>query len=146
MANTLNLRKIDDWINDEQLPKLWPGKKFKSCQVKLKWGGLFKFNAVSDDGKVVICISTSSSKTAKGKSATSKYQKIMTDALFLLNVEGEVEIAMVFTEKDMKLHFDKAVSQGRFPPNIKLLFIELGHDLQTIVVETRKAASIETSP
>ncbi len=114
--------------------------------MKLTWGGLFAFDAVSNDESIVVAISTSAARTATGKLATAKYQKLKTDALYLLHLEEKARCLMVFTEESMHEYFKKAVVAGRFPPSIELLHISLPVDLHAQVLASRKVASDETSP
>ena len=128
------------------LPAVVMGQRFAPRKMPLTWGGQFAFDAVSDDGSIVAVISTSSAKTATGKGATAKFQKLKTDALYLLHLAAPARMVMVFTEMDMRDYFDKVTQAGRFPPSIERLFVALPPELQAMVVATRALASQETSP
>lgn len=146
MADTSINHAAERWIVETGLSLHWPGKTFAPKKMKLTWGGVFAFDAVSENGGIVAAVSTSAARTATGKLATAKYQKLKTDALYLLHLEVEARKVMVFTEPCMHEYFVKAAKSGRFPPNIELLHISLPKSLQAQVIETRVIASLETSP
>ena len=148
MANTTAQRQAEQWIINEAFPKRFPSVSFTGKKMKLTWGGHFEFDAVSDNHSIVIAISTSEARTASGKLATAKFQKLKTDALYLLHLEVEACKIMVFTEESMCNHFKQESSNGRFPPSssIQLLHFPLPENLQRKVVAARKIASDETSP
>ena len=146
MADTSINLEAERWVVETGLLSHLPGKKFASKKIDLMWGGRFFFDAVSEDGEIVAVVSTSAARTATGKSAIAKYQKIKTDALYLLHIKNEARRVLIFTESCMKEYFAKQASVGRFPPNIELLHIPLPEGLQAKVEETRCRASRETSP
>jgi len=146
MADTTVQHKAEAWIIKHGLATQFPGVAFVGKKMKLSWGGSFAFDAVSQDQAMVIAISTSSARTSTGKLATAKFQKLKTDALYLLHLETEARRIMVFTEESMYEYFKKAVDAGRFPPSIELLYIPLPAHLHAEVLLSREVASNETSP
>jgi len=146
MADTSINHEAERWIVESGLPTHLQGKTFAPKKMRLTWGGAFAFDAVSQEGDVVVAVSTSAARTATGKLATAKYQKLKTDALYLLHLEAPARKVMVFTEPCMREYFAKAAIAGRFPPSIELLYIPLPAELQERVVATRVRASEETSP
>ena len=146
MADTSVQHKAEAWVIEHGLPKLFPEISFAGRKLKLTWGGSFAFDAVSNDGAIVAAISTSAARTATGKLATAKFQKLKTDALYLLHLETDARCVMVFTEESMYEYFKKAVVAGRFPPTIELLHVPLPADLHAQVLASREVASNETSP
>lgn len=144
MADTSVQHEAESWVVNHGLPALFPGVTFAG--QKLKWGGYFAFDAVSQDQSIVGAISTSSARTATGKLATAKFQKLKTDALYLLHLEVAARRLMVFTEPSMHEYFKTAVAAGRFPPDLELLFIALPPELHAKVLVSRDVASKETSP
>jgi len=129
----------------EFLPVVY-GMPFGNRKVQLNWGGRFDFDAVSQDGRIVGNISTSSATTASAKLATAKIQKIKCDTLYLLYAQGASERLLIFTELDMQRHFEKEVKNGRFPKGVKLIYAPLPAILQREIEAARKVASDETSP
>lgn len=122
------------------LPEYFAGHQFKPGKLKLSWGGSFAFDAVSEDQAIVVAVSTSAARTTTGKLATAKYQKLKTDALYLLHIAGECRKVMVFTEPCMQQYFSAAATAGRFPPSIELVHIPLPPALQAKVLATRELA------
>jgi hypothetical protein len=146
MANTSAQLAAERWIVTHYLPKHFEGLVFNGRKLKVKWGGKFAFDAVSSDGAIVGLISTSAARTASGKAATAKYQKLKADALYLLNVVGAKRLFMVFTEKSMQAYFEKEMKAGRFPSEIERLHTVLPKEIHEEVIEARRIASAETTP
>lgn len=146
MADTSINHEAERWVVATGLAQRWPGMSFKPKKLKLTWGCEFAFDAVSEDGSVVVAVSTSAARTATGKLATAKYQKLKTDALYLLHIESTAKKVMVFTEPCMQEYFVQQANSGRSPSDIELLHIPLPADLQCQVKATRARASQETSP
>ena len=95
MADTTPQLKAQNWIVNKWLPGQYKCN-FQSMKLTLKWGGEFEFDAVSSNKKIAVCISTSKSKTANGINAIGKYQKIKSDALYLLFAKGVRKRVLVF--------------------------------------------------
>lgn len=146
MADTRIQHEAEAWVIEHGLQSVFPGTSFRGAKLPLTWGGLFNFDAVSSDGEIVCAISTSAAKTATGKSASAKYQKLKTDALYLLNLKVEARRVMIFTELSMYEYFQKERLTGRFPSNIELLHTALPDELHARVLVVRELASKETSP
>jgi hypothetical protein len=147
MADTSIQRKAEEWIVENELPRLF-GQRFSKRRLMLQWGGLFEVDAVSEDGKTAVCVSTSCYRTAGGNQATAKFQKIRADALYLLHVEGVEQRVLAFTDQGMVQQFEKARSAGRFPPAdvIELRLVSLPECLETQLRAATCAASAEVSP
>lgn len=146
MADTSINLVAERWIVAHGLSDHFAGQLFRPKKLKLSWGGFFAFDAVSEDEGVVVSITTSAARTASGNVATAKYQKLKTDALYLLHIAHKCRQVMVFTEACMREYFAAVATAGRFPPSIELMHVELPTDLQAKVVATRVLASKETSP
>ena len=146
MADTSVHHTAEAWIVEFGLPQHFAGESFGGKKMKLTWGGFFAFDAVNQSETVVVAISTSSAVTATGKQATAKFQKLKTDALYLLHLDAKTRCVMVFTEESMLQYFKKAALAGRFPPSIELLHIPLPAELHAKVLASRLVASRETSP
>ena len=86
MADTTVQREVAGWLREHWL-SLKYGQAFTARELRLSSGGTFEFDAVSQDGKMAIAISTSQSLTVGMKLGYGKLQKIRADALFLLLAE-----------------------------------------------------------
>lgn len=82
MADTRVQLEVEDWVRDCWMLKEF-GQKYHRTRLPLSSGGVFDFDAVSDDRKTAACISTSSGMTARGKHAVGKLMKLRSDMLFL---------------------------------------------------------------
>ena len=146
MADTSAQHIAEQWVVSEFLPSYFSGVKFVGRKLSLKWGGQFAFDAVSEDGMIVGLVSTSAARTAGGRAAIAKLQKLKADALYLLHVVGAEHFAMIFTEESMGKHFEKEKKSGRFPPEIEFVHAPLPEYIHAQVLAARHLASTETSP
>jgi len=145
MADTTIQRETEDWIRKHWMPSRFH-QGFSSQNLYLSSGGFFKFDAVSDDEMIVANISTSSAKTARGKTGVGKLQKIRADIYFLLLLPDEKRKLLIFTELDMVELCNQEKEKGRIPQNIEILFVPLPPDLRTKLQGSKKVASEEVSP
>lgn len=147
MADTRVQRRVEEWIVERELPAIY-GASFSKRTLSLSWGGVFEFDAVSADGKIVACISTSGCRTATGRNAVGKYHKIRADALYLLHAIHTTKLALPFTDPGMLAHFEKERARGRFPPAdvIELRLVTLPATLAADLQLATRSASVEVSP
>src|SRR5712692_4266697 len=99
MADTRCQIECEDWIRRKWMPEFF-GQPFYRERMPLNSGGVFDFDAVSADKTIVASISTSGSRTARGKNATGKMMKLRSDMLYLLLSEAPKKV-MVLCEEDM---------------------------------------------
>ena len=145
MADTRVQLEVEDWVRQEWMPQKF-GQRFHRERVRLSSGGVFDFDAVSEDRKIVATISTSGSKTASGKHAVGKLLKIRSDMLFLLLAENVERRIVVLTESDMVGLCRKEVDGGRVPATIEFVHAQIPKDLNAKLRDARGRASKETSP
>jgi hypothetical protein len=87
MADTRIQLEVEDWVRRNWMASHF-SMKFSRERLPLRSGGVFDFDAVSEDHSVVATISTSGSKTSGGKNAVGKMLKLRSDMLFLTMVEA----------------------------------------------------------
>src|SRR5579864_8773616 len=114
MADTRVQLEVEDWVRRNWMTTHF-GMRFSRERLPLRSGGVFDFDAVSDDRSVVATISTSGSKTSGGKHAVGKILKLRSDMLFLTMVQAARRV-IVLTERDMCDQCEKEVAGGRDPP------------------------------
>lgn len=144
MAISRSQLEVEEWIRSIELSRLY-GQPFHHGALRLISGGIFNFDAISEDGCIVANISTSDAKTAQGKHASGKIQKIRADMLFLLMAPADRRL-IVLTERDMFDFWEKEKRSGRVPVEIEFLRIELPGYLSIRLNEARRIASEEVSP
>ena len=144
MAVTRIQIEVEDWVRRNWMPQQF-GQNFYRERLSLISGGVFDFDAVSEDHKIVATISTSGSKTATGKHAVGKLHKIRSDMFFLLLVNAERRF-VVLTEPDMLELCQKETEGGRVPSSIKFLCAQIPDDLAVRLRSARQVASKEVSP
>lgn len=144
MANTEAQRKVEAWIREEWL-ELRFGCEFKKKKVRLEPGGEFEFDAVSDDGRIVANISTSGSKTARGKPGIGKVNKVRSDIYFLLLSTADRTL-MLLTEPDMYELWLREKDKGRVPVRVEFRHVRIPGDLNQRLKDARGEASREVQP
>jgi hypothetical protein len=123
--STLATKDIENWIRNEFLSKKYH-QSFSKQKLGVQSGGEFECDAVSEDGKIVCFISTSSSKTTSEKHAAGKLAKIRKDAFWAGSLsEKPQEILFAFTDKSMMELVKQEKENGRFPKHIKSLLVKL---------------------
>jgi hypothetical protein len=141
MADTSVQIEVEDWVRRKWMPEQF-GMKFSRERLRLRSGGVFDFDAVSDDETIVATISTSGAKTSGGKYAVGKILKLRSDMLFLTMVEAKRRI-VVLTERDMCDQCEKEVAGGRVPPEIEFVCVMLPEELNRRLIAARMKASVE---
>lgn len=142
MADARIQLEVEDWVRRNWLPAQF-GQRFSRERLKLRSGGVFDFDAVSDDHSIVATISTSASKTAGGKHAVGKILKLRSDMLFLTLVEAKRRV-IVLTEQDMHVQCGKEATGGRVPPEIEFACAPIPEEMRTRLVTARLIASRES--
>jgi hypothetical protein len=120
------------------------GAKFSRERLRLRSGGVFDFDAMSEDQTLVTTISTSGSKTSGGQNAVGKILKLRSDMLFLTMVEAQRRV-IILTERDMCDQCERKLAAGRFPPEIEFFCAEIPDQLGVRLVAARLKASGEGS-
>ncbi len=128
MADSSIQLEIEKWIRTNWLPQKY-GQPFNPRQLKLKPGGGFIFDAVSEDGAIVALISTSSARTAGGKFGAGKMQKLRADMLFLLLAPAQMRL-IVLSEPDMFKLCRQEKKVGRVPEEIEFVLAEIPEELR----------------
>src|SRR5579871_5544396 len=143
MANTNVQLEVEDWVRRNWMTARF-GVRFSRERLRLRSGGVFDFDAVSEDRSIVATISTSGSKTAGGKNAVGKLLKLRSDMLFLTMVEAEKRL-IVLTEPDMLKQCQKEADGGRVPPEITFLCAAIPEALRQRLIAARGKCSEEVS-
>lgn len=118
------------------------GIKFSRERMSLRSGGVFDFDAVSEDHSIVATISTSGSRTSAGKYAVGKMLKLRSDMLFLTMVAAKRRV-IVLTERDMCDQCEHEATGGRVPPEIEFACATIPDELRTRLIAARRRASEE---
>ena len=142
MADTTTQRDVEEWIREKWLRDRFR-QKFEKKRVSLTSGGMFEFDGVSEDEKVVANISTSSLKTASGNWGSGKVNKIRSDIYFLVLASGVAKRLMLLTERDMFEACLLEQDHGRVPNCIQFRHVEISGDLDAELEESRRQASDE---
>jgi hypothetical protein len=143
MADTRIQLEVEDWVRRNWMPTQY-GTKFSRERLPIRSGGVFDFDAVSEDQSIVATISTSGPKTSGGKHAAGKILKLRADMLFLTMVDAKRRV-MVLTEKNMCDQMEKEALGGRVPKEIEFVCVPLPEELRKRLVAARLKASGESS-
>src|SRR5207237_9774580 len=91
------------------------GTNFSRERLRLRSGGVFDFDAVSEDRSIVATISTSGSKTEGGNHAVGELLKLRSDMLSLVMVDAKRKLIML-TERPTLDRSEKERAGGRITP------------------------------
>jgi hypothetical protein len=144
MADTRVQLEIEDWVRENWMLQKF-GQSFYRNRLKLSTGGVFDFDAVSEDKTIAACISTSAAKTSGGKAGSGKLFKLRSDMLFLLLAEGLRKKLIILTDGTMHAACLKEASGKRIPQGIEFLLASIPDPLQLRLIEARTAASKEVT-
>jgi hypothetical protein len=123
--STIATKDVENWIRNEFLSKKYH-QVFSKRKLGVQSGGEFECDAVSEDGKIVCFISTSSGKIAGEYPGEGGLAKIREDALWAVSLNDKPEeIVFALTDKSMVELIKKEQGLGRFPKHIKTLFVKL---------------------
>jgi hypothetical protein len=143
MADTRVQLEVEDWVRRNWMVQHF-GVRFSRERMPLRSGGVFDFDAVSDDHFVVATISTSGSRTSAGKHAVGKILKLRSDMLFLTMVEAKRRL-IVLTERDTYEQCEREAAGGRVPPEIEFACATIPDELRVHLVAARSKASGESA-
>ncbi len=99
MADTRLQVAAEDWVRQTWLAHR-VGQPFWRERLKVTPGGVFDFDGVSQDNRIVASISTNAAMTCGEKAGVGKLQKIRADVFFLMLVSAAQKY-VVLTERDM---------------------------------------------
>ena len=145
MADTRVQVEVEDWVRENWMPDHF-GQRFYRARLRLSAGGVFDFDAVSDDRAIAASISTSNAVTTAGKHAVGKFMKLRSDMLFLLMAVEPTKRLIVLTEPLMHAACLKEREGGRAPKEIEFMLAEIPDELRQRLDLARAAASKEVSP
>lgn len=143
MADTRIQLEVEDWVRRNWMPTQY-GMRFSRERLRLRTGGIFDFDAVSEDHSIVAAVSTSGAKTSGGNHAVGKLLKLRSDMLFLTMVDAKRRV-IVLTEQDMCDLLRREFEAGRMPKEIEFVCAEIPAELRARLVEGRQKASGEFS-
>jgi len=141
VADTRIQLEVEDWVRRNWMASHF-GVRFSRERMSLRSGGVFDFDAVSEDRSIVATISTSGSRTFAGKYAVGKMLKLRSDMLFLTMVEAKRRV-IVLTERDMCDQCEHEAEGGRVPPEIEFTCATIPDELRLRLVAARLRASEE---
>lgn len=144
MANTRCQNECEAWVRDQWLPREF-GHVFRERNVPLSSGGQFKFDAVSEDGSIVVSISTSRTMTSGGKRGAGKLAKLRGDMLFH-TLALPARHVMVLTEPCMHDACLAEKARGRVPGHLEFRRAVLPSELAEKLAASRDRSSIEVRP
>jgi hypothetical protein len=143
MPDTNTQTEVEHWIREVFLPKKY-GQSFRQKSLDLQSRGQAKFHAVSDDGEIVVMISTSAGTLSNGKVDTEALMKVRSDALKILWLEHTpAKRFIIFTDPTMIRVIREEMKKGHFPKEMEILRVNLPAALAAKVGESRKAAPDE---
>lgn len=142
MADTTYLKHVvEDAIRDQLAAKY--GVPFRSRRVQLVTGGTHEFDAVSEDGSVVVGIKSSGGKTSGGKIPVGKLKAAIAELYYLSLVQAQTRI-LVLTDQSFYQILARRL-KGAVAPGLDLHWMQLPAGIQDKVQQVQSLASMEMS-
>jgi len=125
MSSKLFQREFEKWVVDSWLPKIY-GVPFRKQKLIMQNRGVFVFDAVSEDMKIIGNINTTEIYTLGGKPYITSKNKdsLRSDCLMLALRSAEVKL-IIFRDTYMHSFALNEQSEGRLPLDIKFCLAEL---------------------
>jgi hypothetical protein len=145
MAKTTELREVEKFVRKE-LEKNYPGHIFteKELPLRKRKSGEYakhRFDAVSEDGKIVASIKSHSWLTSGGKLPSGKIGQIY-QSLYLLSLVDAKTKLLILTDKETYEGFT-AMSDGKIADGIYTKLYPLPPKIRLLVDKVRQKASEE---
>ena len=144
MANTTTQLDCAEWVRQSWLPERL-GQPFRKDRIELDTGGVESFDAVSEDGRIAVEVSTSSLRTASGGMGAGKLNRIWKSILFLSMARASRRI-LVLTQPDMYERWLSEKQAGRVPSSVEFMHAPLPAELCGRLAEAKDEASAEVMP
>ena len=141
MSSTHVQIECEKWIVNSWLPKRY-GVSFGKQRLTMQGRGMFEFDAVSMDKKIIGNISTASAFTYRGSIGSGKKSKLRADCLMLALGSAETKL-MILTEVSMHELAVKEQSEGRLPLDVEFCLVELPDYLKQKLTASQSKASLE---
>jgi hypothetical protein len=140
MANTSLLRyKVEPYIRTQLEDEF--GQPFRSLRLQLRGGATREFDAVSEDGTIVVSIKTSSGLTSGGKRPSGKITSCTADLYYLSLLDAPVR-RLVLTNPQFHEIFT-TVMRGAIAEGVDVVLLPLPSQLQSEVDVVMAEASGE---
>ncbi|HSR89075.1 MAG TPA: hypothetical protein VLK22_01570 [Candidatus Udaeobacter sp.] len=142
MANTnFYKNKIEPYVRGWLADKFQKEFEIGEVELKLKPGGLHRFDAVSKDREIVAGIRSSVARKNTWQEG-GKIKATYTEILFLTQIKAKKRL-LVFTDKLFFEKFKKR-SEMRFPKSIELIYCPLSNRLgnEALVFHAKASAEI----
>lgn len=135
--------EAEDWVRREWMKTKF-NLEFSRERLPLEAGGQFDFDAVSLDRTIAANISTNGGKTARGRAAMPKLNKIRSDILFLMMAQVQRRMVMM-TDRDMFELCQDERRKGRLPKSIEMFHAEVPPELESRLKDARRIAAEEVT-
>ncbi|MGD1045000.1 MAG: hypothetical protein ABR936_06695 [Bacteroidota bacterium] len=120
--STTTTKDVENWIRNEFLSRKYH-QAFAKRKLGVQSGGEFECDAVSEDGKIVCFISTSSGVVTSESAGLGKIRAV---AFWAMSLNEKPEsIVFACTDKSMVELIKKEQGLGRFPKHIKTLLVKI---------------------
>lgn len=143
MANTRYLTlQVETYVRERLAER--HGQSFSKRFLQLTTGGSHEFDAVSNDGSIVVSIKAASGLTKSGKNPAAKVQGCIAELYYLSLVDAPTRI-LALTTPAFHTIFTRRI-QGSLATGITIDLIPLPPDMQAEVDKVVAEAGREVSP
>jgi hypothetical protein len=117
-----------------------------AVSVQLTTGGDHEFDAVSEDGTIIVGVKSNSGKTKSGRQASASVLACIAELYYLSLIRAQHRI-LVVTDEDMFKILERKITSGRqLAPGIQIEYVALSKDLIAKTLEFKPVAQAEVSP
>lgn len=138
MANSHFIKLRIEPAMRQALGRLCNGINFSERKMPIQWdgegSGSFRFDAVSDDGKIIASLS------AARNLKTGQRYKLMRDATFMWLVPNVQRRILAVVEAGVADPLNAELRGGRLPPKTEILVIDLASELRRELAHFRAIA------
>jgi hypothetical protein len=142
MANSDFIKKLIEPAMRARLSQIY-GVAFTERAMPLRWSGegmgSFRFDAVSEDGTILACLST-----ARGLKAGQRH-KLLRDATFMWLVPGVKKRVLAVVDEGIATALTAEAQCGRLPPDTEIKVVAISDELLRQLTAFRATAVQEVS-
>jgi len=120
------------------------GVEFTKQRLQLITGGMHEFDAVSADRTIVTSIKSHSGLTSGGNIPAGKIHTAIAEVYFLSLVQAPKRQLILTTPEFFEI-LSRSL-RGKIAPGVDIVLLPLSNELQTLVTEVQRKASLEMRP
>lgn len=142
MADTTKIKTVIEPYVRSWLSEQFPGHVFEEKPVELATGGNYAFDAVAEDGSIIVAILCNRAVTRTRRENTGGVRKALAELSYLKAVPADAEKVMIFTD-DSFCHLIQRRARRLGTEPIQMMVCPLPPPLEVLLKEILDKASYE---